>query len=82
MTTSLAIQDGYLVLRIADDGRGIEQEKINAPESLGILSMRERAAAWRGALDITKTPGAGTLLTVRMPLDHATAMKESSGGLP
>ncbi len=74
VTTSLTIQDGSLVLRIADDGRGIEQEKINAPESLGILSMRERAAEWRGALDITKIPGAGTLLTVRMPLDHTTAI--------
>ena len=37
-------RNGTLSLRIVDDGRGIAEESLRNPRSMGILGMRERAA--------------------------------------
>jgi two-component system NarL family sensor kinase len=54
-----------LELEIADDGIGIAPDR---PTGVGLLAMRERAAELGGSLTIDAHRGAGTQLTVRIPL--------------
>jgi PAS domain S-box-containing protein len=56
-----------VVLTIEDNGRGITSEEATSPGSLGIVEMRERAAASGGAFTIAGQPGRGTTVTVTMP---------------
>jgi PAS domain S-box-containing protein len=52
-------------LTIADNGRGITQEEISAPESLGLLGMRERAESIGGSFFVENIPQKGTMVSVR-----------------
>ncbi len=56
-----------ILLRIADDGRGISPEQATGPRSLGLLGMRERAHLVGGSVEITGQPGQGTEVNVRLP---------------
>ena len=57
------------VLRVRDDGRGIRVEDLARTESLGLLGMRERLRPWNGQVSFDGAPGAGTTVTVRLPLE-------------
>ncbi len=61
--------DGQLLLAIQDNGRGISPEKVCDARSFGLLGMRERAEAVGGALRIVGLPGAGTIVTLRLPAE-------------
>src|SRR5882724_1083860 len=61
-----------LVLQVIDNGRGIEAEQINAPNSLGLLGMRERAGLLGGSVDICGKPGRGTTVSVVIPMAQST----------
>jgi signal transduction histidine kinase len=63
---------GWLCLQIQDDGCGIGEEAIAAPESLGLAEMRERAAQLGGSLKVTGIPADGTLVVLRLPLRPAS----------
>jgi len=56
-----------LVLTITDDGRGFEPAAAPAGR-WGMTTMRERALAVGGRLEIVSRPGQGTRLTARIPL--------------
>ena len=58
---------GSLLLEVHDNGDGISDEKIGAPDSLGLLGMRERAALFGGQVDIIGRPGEGTRIVLRLP---------------
>jgi signal transduction histidine kinase len=53
---------------VRDNGSGFDPEQAASPTSLGLLSMRERAAAIGGTLEITSRPGMGTAVIVERPL--------------
>jgi PAS domain S-box-containing protein len=57
-----------VMLRIKDNGKGIEKGKLSDPEAFGIIGMRERARAWHGEVQINSILGKGTLLVVNIPL--------------
>jgi PAS domain S-box-containing protein len=59
--------DEGLVLEIRDNGRGITEEKMLHPESLGLLGMKERVLAFGGELSIRGEPGGGTVLVLKIP---------------
>jgi chemotaxis family two-component system sensor kinase Cph1 len=62
-------RDKSLVLIIEDNGQGFSpNEKINIEEGLGLISMRERAALVGGELEIESTPGKGTTIFARIPI--------------
>ncbi|HEV2529959.1 MAG TPA: ATP-binding protein [Thermomicrobiales bacterium] len=52
--------DGQFQVMIRDNGAGFDPEQASRPTSLGLLSMRERAAAIGATLHIESTPGLGT----------------------
>lgn len=70
----LSVADGELLLDVQDNGRGTTPEQVTAHRSLGLLSMRERAAVLGGTVDIQSEPGRGTSVRVRMPsaISHST----------
>jgi signal transduction histidine kinase len=57
---------GELVLHVSDDGRGFDPS-MTFPGHLGLRSMRERAIAAGGALQIESAPGRGTAIMARVP---------------
>ncbi|MGQ9704442.1 MAG: GAF domain-containing sensor histidine kinase [Actinomycetota bacterium] len=64
---SLFRGEGGLLMRIEDDGRGFEEGELEAPHSLGVLGMRERAYALGGTLEIYRREGGGTMVEVKIP---------------
>jgi two-component system, NarL family, sensor histidine kinase UhpB len=56
-----------LSLVVADDGHGFSRTQIPG-SGLGLVGMRERVASIKGTLDIESQDGAGTRLTVEIPL--------------
>ncbi len=64
-------KDNFISLSIIDDGIGIPEEKINSPNTFGLLGMRERAIALNGNLIINNLNGKGTLIELTLPLEAA-----------
>lgn len=62
---------GQVQLAVTDNGRGISTQELTDPNSLGLLSMRERARVFGGELTVTGTRGQGTTVRVRIPLPPA-----------
>jgi signal transduction histidine kinase len=58
-----------LTLRVRDNGTGITEEKINAPQSFGLIGIRERVHPWGGKVSVKGTPGKGTTVTVNIGLE-------------
>jgi two-component system, NarL family, sensor histidine kinase UhpB len=63
----LGIKSQCVTLEISDDGRGITEAATTGPGSLGILGMRERAAAFGGVLEVVPRGGGGTRITAWFP---------------
>lgn len=70
--------DDRLRVTIRDNGSGFDPEQAASPTSLGLLSMRERAAAIGGTLEIVSKPGMGTLIIVERPLTSDLGTEASS----
>jgi signal transduction histidine kinase len=60
--------DDRLRVTIRDNGSGFDPEQAASPTSLGLLSMRERAAAIGGTLEIASRPGMGTAIVFERTL--------------
>jgi signal transduction histidine kinase len=56
-----------LILEVRDNGRGISENEIRNPKSLGLLGMRERAALLGGDVRVRGEAGKGTAVTVCVP---------------
>jgi signal transduction histidine kinase len=65
--------DESLVLEIRDNGRGITQEEILNPESLGLFGMKERVLAFGGEISIRGEPGGGSALVLQIPRKQGEA---------
>lgn len=64
-----------LLLEVADNGVGMNSDDMRAKKSLGLLGMQERALRLGGTVDIVSAGGAGTRVTVSIPL-----VKPEGGG--
>ncbi|MGH1364396.1 MAG: PAS domain S-box protein [Calditrichia bacterium] len=72
VTVILETRDDSLLLTIEDNGRGITEEELNAPESLGILGIRERIFYLKGNVSFSSEIDEGTTITLEVPLDTTT----------
>ena len=61
----LACEDGWILLRILDDGVGFDVDRQET--GLGLASMRQRVGAVGGFIDISSSKLSGTLIKVRVP---------------
>ena len=58
-----------LSIKIKDDGKGFDQTRLNGNhKGMGLNSMRERAKYINGRIFISSNPGAGSSVTVNVPL--------------
>jgi len=67
---SLRRVDGYTLMSVADDGAGFDLARLasgRGTSRFGMLSMRERAQAIGGRLEVESAPGCGTRITVEVP---------------
>jgi signal transduction histidine kinase len=62
----LTRRDGLVSAVIEDDGRGIGSE--GSREGLGLVGMRERVALVGGRLNVESSPGAGTTISIEVPI--------------
>lgn len=60
-----------LSLSIVDDGRGFSVTGVRRGDGQGVIGMRERARLLGGRLQISSSPGKGTHVTARVPLEPA-----------
>ena len=65
---AMHVDSGSLVLKVEDNGKGIEDSVMFSPKSLGLLGMRERVLPFGGSIDITGVRNQGTKVTVSIPL--------------
>jgi signal transduction histidine kinase len=65
---SLTLGGERLRLEVADDGVGIEPERVDDPHSLGLTGMRERMRAIGGTLTVVGQAGQGTVVSAEAPV--------------
>jgi signal transduction histidine kinase len=63
---------GCILFQVHDNGTGFDPEEVKSRKSLGLVGMQERAFLLNGALRIEGIPGAGTTLTLRIPLSRSS----------
>lgn len=74
-TVSLTLSDDALMVGIRDDGVGFEPGTADdRPGHYGLLGLRERARLAGGVVEVNSAPGAGTVLSLRLPIQ--------GGGVP
>ena len=57
-----------VIFQVFDNGRGFDPEEAKAHKSLGLVGMQERALMLNGDFKIEGVPGAGTTMTLTLPL--------------
>jgi PAS domain S-box-containing protein len=70
---TLSCDEGTCTLRIQDDGHGFDPSGVKGRNSLGLISMRERARLIDGNLRIQSEPGQGTSLEISVALKPVEA---------
>lgn len=64
--------DDVLVIQVSDEGIGFDPEALGEKrpdEAFGLTAARERVRLFGGELSVDSAPGAGTEVTVRVPLE-------------
>ena len=64
----IARNDSGVTIGVRDDGVGFATDAPRAPNSRGLLGMRERAYLLGGTIAVQSVPGRGTAVEVRLPL--------------
>ena len=75
VSINLREKNNVLLLTIKDNGKGITQEQISNPKSIGLIGMRERLSPWQGRFEISGVPNRGTTLIIELALDKITAAR-------
>lgn len=79
----VASSGGALVASVRDQGAGFDVSAVNTNYSergsFGMLNMRDRARLVDGQLVVESTPGRGTRVTLRVPLNDRNPKSSSNG---
>ena len=76
-SATVTLQAGEMVrLVVEDNGVGFDVAEALSRGRLGILGMRERAQMLGGTFTIASSPGDGTVIRVKAPVDGAAAETE------
>jgi len=71
VAVTLHSHGGSYELEVEDDGVGISTEALASSRSIGLIGMRERAAALGGTVDIGRRAEGGTSVHLSLPLGGA-----------
>jgi signal transduction histidine kinase len=61
-------QDNQLVMKIRDNGKGIQKDQAEGSSSLGLIGIRERVRYWNGEVFFHGAPEQGTTVEIRIPV--------------
>ncbi len=59
-----------VMLTVEDDGIGFVSDKVNGPDRIGLIGMRERCEMLGGHLTVESSPGTGTTVVAEVPYAH------------
>jgi signal transduction histidine kinase/streptogramin lyase len=80
VSASLSIDRYHLLLTVADDGRGFDPNVADGDRrGHGLESLRRRAAAVGGHLDVVSAPGTGTRVVLHVPLTRGHLFSRNPG---
>jgi PAS domain S-box-containing protein len=68
ITSSLRLKDNNLILKIKDDGQGMDLAAAGIKKTLGLIGIKERTFVLGGKYDLKSEPGKGTEVQVSIPL--------------
>jgi signal transduction histidine kinase len=77
---TLTADDGYLTVRVDDDGKGFESAE--AVRHGGLLHMNDRVRSFAGTLHIQSTPGSGTSVVATFPIATNGGVETEAGLTP
>ena len=63
----VSIVDDKFIMKIADNGVGLDEKKQIRQDSYGLIGMKERVYLLEGKLTVSGKPGVGTTVFVEMP---------------
>jgi signal transduction histidine kinase len=62
----------HIIFAAQDDGAGFDSVELNQhKDTLGLLSMRERASMLGGSFSLQTAVGKGTQIRIKIPLDES-----------
>lgn len=71
-------EEDYILIRVTDDGVGFHPEQQDRGESVGIKNVRYRLENMvKGSIAIESSPGEGTTVTIKIPLQEGEHRDES-----
>ena len=68
ITSSLQLKDDNLLLKIKDDGQGMDPAITGSKKTLGLIGIKERTFVLGGKFDLKSGPGKGTEVQISVPL--------------
>jgi len=68
IASSLELKDNHLILKIKDDGQGMDPKIVGTKKTLGLIGIKERTFVLGGKYDLKSEPGKGTEVQVSIPL--------------
>lgn len=69
ISVNIAHTDKFLVLSVADNGKGFIFDKTHKFVGNGMYNMRERTNMLHGSIEVNTGPGKGTAITVHIPIE-------------
>ncbi|MFC4741118.1 sensor histidine kinase [Flavobacterium ponti] len=69
-SVSLTLEDTVLVIKISDDGIGLDTQKVKS--GIGLKNIKERATFLKGKFKIFSTTNQGTTLFINIPINKIT----------
>jgi PAS domain S-box-containing protein len=79
LRVTLSRENGDLVLRVRDNGRGFDPEAAANGKSFGVLGMRERAHTLGGRARIERLATGGTLVEIVIPYERYEEREPGAG---
>jgi signal transduction histidine kinase len=70
VTVGVHANEQNLCIRVEDGGKGFDPVSLSAITAMGLSCMRERVIMLDGQITIESGPGAGTVLSAKLPLGN------------
>ena len=83
IVVTIGDRDGYLHVKVADDGVGFDPQALRGPTDeggFGLFSIRERIIAFNGTMTIASGPETGTEVTMDIPREPRPSSTGKNAG--
>jgi signal transduction histidine kinase len=65
--SSLQLKENHLILKVKDDGQGMDPAINRTKKTLGLIGIKERTFVLGGKFDLKSEPGKGTKVQISIP---------------